>query len=52
MKTRLLIIGIGFLAFGFVIPVSASEINMNIAPLSYFGYYDDHGNKVTKLVVG
>ena len=35
---------------GFVIPAFASEPSMNIAPLSYFGYFDEHGDKVTELV--
>lgn len=32
--------------------VTAFEPAMNKAPLSYFGYYDDHGDKVDKLIVG
>ncbi|MBM2820060.1 MAG: hypothetical protein HW410_1742 [Nitrosarchaeum sp.] len=43
----LLLILIGFVgtSYGF-------EPAMNQAPLSYFGYFDDHGDKVTELVVG
>lgn len=43
---------IGFVGFLSIPQAPGFEPAMNQAPLSYFGYFDEEGNKVTKLIVG